>query len=269
MIHQASAIPGEGKGDPVKDLYDPAIKGVKYIVESIAKVSTVKKLVFTSSVVANVGDPKDEGKISDTTWNPVTLEQALADGEKFKQDPSSIFVVYRASKALAERTLWETAGDASSRSFAVTALNPALILGPPITPDTPAFDNSSSNGLFWQFLSARPVDTTGEQAGAAALGLIDVRDSAQLHVSALLNKQSNEKRFVTFAAQLTLAESSKILIDNKIGKDTLPFDPQEAVEKSSYTRKAFPSITSDLESTFSFKFRPIERTIVDLFQHAQ
>jgi nucleoside-diphosphate-sugar epimerase len=81
-----------------------------------AEKAGIKKIVVTSSVAA-ISNPS--GKFSDTgmllwsfftlieplnhwiEWNPITREHALKDG--------SAFIVYTASKTLAERAVWEFA----------------------------------------------------------------------------------------------------------------------------------------------------------------
>lgn len=124
VIHQASPLNFAG-GDPVKDMYDPAIKGVTSMVESVHKVPAVKKLVFTSSFAAVASGKKDGQEVTEADWNPVTYEQALELAKTTVSGQSSGMLIYAASKALAERALWKSAGDASKRHFSVTSINPS------------------------------------------------------------------------------------------------------------------------------------------------
>lgn len=266
VIHQASPL-GFFKGDPVKDAYDPAIKGVTSIVESVHKLPAVKKIVFTSSVAAIARGKKDGQEVTEADWNPVTYDQALEAGKKAVSGEGSGMEVYTASKALAERALWKSAGDASKRHFSVTSINPVFIIGPAVVPEA---EVTGTNGLFYQFVGTRPVNAATAQGVPASLGWVDVRDTARAHVVALHVKASDEKRYLAAAAQPSLAKASQALLDAGLSKEAgLPFDPKEATGKENDDTAAFPYVNGSLlEKDLGFNYLPFAESARDFFRYA-
>jgi nucleoside-diphosphate-sugar epimerase len=90
VIHTASPFHFDVR-DPAKDLLDPAIKGTTGILKAVkAYAPTVKRVVITSSFAAIMSPTTPPEIYDETSWNPVTLEEAY--------DPSQPATTYRASK---------------------------------------------------------------------------------------------------------------------------------------------------------------------------
>ena len=60
VFHTASPFVLAGIKDPQKDLVDPAVQGTRTVLESANRVSSVKRVVLTSSVVSIYGDAADQ-----------------------------------------------------------------------------------------------------------------------------------------------------------------------------------------------------------------
>ena len=60
VFHTASPFVISGIKDPQKDLVDPAVQGTRTVLESANRVSSVKRVVLTSSVVSIYGDAADQ-----------------------------------------------------------------------------------------------------------------------------------------------------------------------------------------------------------------
>ena len=102
------------------------MRGTTSILNSALKHgSTVKRVILTSSGVA-VREATTEPRVFDeSNWN-----NAAVEAMKTKNSAIQPFVVYMASKTLAEKAAWEfVAAHGSEISWDLVALNPPLILG--------------------------------------------------------------------------------------------------------------------------------------------
>ncbi|KAK9426817.1 hypothetical protein SUNI508_00344 [Seiridium unicorne] len=108
----------------VKDLLEPAIHGSVAILEALQKWGTsIKRIVATSSHAScvDISKGKRPGYVYDEKdWNPVTYEEASkADGVS----------AYCASKALAERAMWDWVGT-NKPNFDLVTITPPWVFGP-------------------------------------------------------------------------------------------------------------------------------------------
>ena len=100
---------------------DPAIIGTTSILKAIkASAPSVKRVAITSSFAAIVNPDSHPEVYDESVWNPLTLEQSA------KGDPAT---AYRGSKTLAEKAAWEFV-EKEKPNFALSTLNPPLVLGP-------------------------------------------------------------------------------------------------------------------------------------------
>ena len=82
MIHAASPFLAEFN-DPIKDLLDPAIQGTTGILKAIQNHAPgVKRVVITSSFAAIVNPDHPPKVYDESSWNPVTWDEAVADRAK-------------------------------------------------------------------------------------------------------------------------------------------------------------------------------------------
>jgi dihydroflavonol-4-reductase len=99
---------------------------------------------------------------------------------------------------MAERTAWEIAG---REGLALTAINPAFILGPPLDSHF-----GTSIGLVRRVLKGR--DPLVPRLG---FPVVDVRDVALAHLRALAMPETAGERFIAAAGSLWLTDWGRIL----------------------------------------------------------
>lgn len=87
---------------------------------------------------------------------------------------------------MAEKAAWDFRESLPEADrFDIVVLNPALILGP-------AFQTLD----FWSGDSIRKLMTSGQPVPRTRFGMVDIRDVAQAHMTALENAQAANKRFI-------------------------------------------------------------------------
>ncbi len=123
VYHTASPFTVDIK-DPQKELINPAVIGTSNVLNTAKEISSVKRVVVTSSCAAIYTDAIDtinapEGKLTEEVWNTT----ATID-----------YQPYSLSKTLAEKKAWEIANSQSKWDLIV--INPCLVLGPALNPKT-------------------------------------------------------------------------------------------------------------------------------------
>jgi len=174
--------------DPVKDLVEPAVKGVENILKSCLK-SSVKKLVLTSS--ANTIDNRsidNPGKIyTEEDWNT---------DNTIKGTP------YGYSKVQAEKFAWKFVKDLpEDKRFELVTICPELIIGPQLHDSIP-----ESNVMIKRLM-------TGELPAMPQLnfGIADVRDVARAHILAAENPQAKGRYIASSCKNFWMVEMGGIL----------------------------------------------------------
>jgi nucleoside-diphosphate-sugar epimerase len=160
--------------DPVPVMHG-AINGTRTLLESAhAHGKDLQTVVLCSSIVA-VRTRGQEGHVfTEADWNE-TSEKNVAE---LGADASSIDI-YAASKTAAEKEFWKFR-DEKHPSFAQTAINPALVGGPPLLLTNDPKDINETVRPVWNVLSG------SDGPGAIGEGIIvDVRDVARLFVFAV------------------------------------------------------------------------------------
>lgn len=192
IIHTASPVDFTLK--TVDAFFGPAVGGNLSILNS-AKAhagSQLEVFVVTSSVAAIVDRWKQPPHYaySEADWN--TTGESVARESEESAETFLAPVAYGASKAAAERAVWEWT-DRNQPPFAVAAINPAVVTGPPVSwPATPDKLNETLLPI-WKIWSGDK--TLPPQIGGA--GYIDVRDVARMHVWAVEHPdQSNGQRYL-------------------------------------------------------------------------
>jgi len=166
------------------DLLDPAVNGTVGILKTASKVSSVKRVIITSSFAAIFDGSKPSSYVyTEEDWNPITYEQALT------ADPVA---AYCASKKLAEKAAFDFVRE-NKPHFDVVTLCPPMVFGPIVHHIDKLDELNESARLFYDYI-------TGKQDKMAP-GFdvyVDVRDLARAHLLALQNPQaSNQRYFVT------------------------------------------------------------------------
>lgn len=185
VIHAASPFNLQPK-DNEEDLLKPAIRGSLAILgAALRHGKDVKRVVVTSShaSLADLAKGKRAGYVyNEKDWNPITYEQAA--------DPAADGVtVYCASKALAERVVWEWADKHKGAHFDIVAITPPWIFGPYASELTSTAHLSESVRLIYNLLGAKKV-LEFDFGGYA-----DVREVSAAHLLALEVPSAGGQRF--------------------------------------------------------------------------
>lgn len=203
--------------DPERDLLRPAVDGTLRVLAAADAVGGVRRVVLTSSIAAVLGadhtEPYDE-----SCWNDVA---------------SLDFNPYYYAKTRAELAAWEFMG-ARDREFDLVALNLAGVIGPVIVPRL----NESHTLLSGM--------TDGSQPAIVAIDwpMVDVRDAAAAHVSAMARPSASGRYIISgwnvtprdaydVAGDLglrTVYPFPKIMLDRGLGvpisRAFVPFQPK-------------------------------------------
>lgn len=261
VYHTASPFTTEVK-DPQKELIDPAVNGTASVLNTTKEISSVKRVVLTSSCAAIYTDASDtqrapQGKITEDIWNNTA---------------SLDYQPYSFSKTLAEQKAWEIAG--SQEQWDLVTINPSLVLGPPLNPH-----HTTSESM--NILKMMGDGTMKTGAPKLGIGLVDVREVAEAHYQAGFNPKA-EGRYICSAHNTNFLEMAQSLRP-KFG-DQYPL-PKNSLPKwlllligpmvnplftRPYIRKnvnvPFSADNSKIKKDLGIEFRPLRETMEDSFQ---
>jgi dihydroflavonol-4-reductase len=170
VLHVASPfVIAEPKNE--NDLITPAVEGTKRVLAA-AKRAKVKRVVLTSSTAAIMAG-NGSGKFGPETWSNLNAKIGA----------------YLKSKTLAEQAAWNfVKGD----DLELTVINPGGVFGPPISG---AVDGQNVKMLTDMIKGKVPLIPD------VAMGMVDVRDVARLHVKAMTSPLAEGKRFIAASAE--------------------------------------------------------------------
>ncbi len=258
VMHTASPFTLSAK-DPQKDIVDPAVQGTRNVLAAANRVSSVKRVVLTSSVVSIYGDARD---IRD------------APGEVFTEDEWNTTSTlshqpYSYSKVAAEKAAWEIA-EAQDR-WDLVVINPGFVLGPSLT----TASDSASISTIMQFVDGRLL------MGAPALevGVVDVRDVALAHIKAGYTPAA-AGRHICVSRSMTFMDIGRVLRREFGGRYLFPRTraPKAMIwlaapiggvtRKYVATNVGYPLQfdNSRARTKLGMEFRPPETTVVEHFQ---
>ncbi|KAI0000835.1 hypothetical protein BJV74DRAFT_116510 [Russula compacta] len=143
------------------DIIIPAVRGTTSILNSALKHrKTIKRFVLTSSIVA-VCDASVQvaASFNESNWNDASVEAVNTKGSE-----AGPFVIYQASKTLAEKAAWDfVAAHKSEISWDLVALNPPWIFGPSLSPASTVDDiNTSQREIYDTLTGARTAQLQGQ-----------------------------------------------------------------------------------------------------------
>ena len=191
--------------DIVKELYNPAIKGTKDILESIKRhaADSVERVVITSSYTAMMNFEREADEtytITEDSWNPDSWEAGQANPLRG----------YCASKKFAEQAAWDFVKENKDAvKFKLTVVNPVVVFGPQ------QFDSSVSAKLntsceFVNTLVHATPDAPFDPYGLYG-GFIDVRDVAKAHLLAFQNEEAIGQRLILHAGKFASQDIADVL----------------------------------------------------------
>ena len=245
--------------DPENDLIKPARQGTENVLESANRLSSVKRVVLTSSTVAIFGDSADIALTGDNVFTE----------KHWNTTSSSEHEPYSYSKTVAEKTAWSMME--KQMQWDLVVINPGWILGPSLTRRT----DSTSIKTMIEFGNG----TFKSGVPDLRIGMVDVRDVALAHIRAGLTPEA-EGRHIIVSQSASLMDIADIL-KKQYGK-TYPL-PHRVAPKWFFwlvaplygrTRKyvarniGFPMALDNTKSRRALKldYQPFKQTILDHFQ---
>lgn len=163
VFHTASPVMLAAR-DPQAELVDPALLGTRYVLETVQKNHTVRRVVLTSSCAAICGDNQDirttpHGVLTEAQWN----HSASLD-----HNP------YAYAKRVAEQYAWETM-HAQDR-WDLVSINPSVVMGPSV--------QAASQAESVHFMKKLVDGSMRHGVPSMGMGVVDVRDVALAHMRA-------------------------------------------------------------------------------------
>jgi nucleoside-diphosphate-sugar epimerase len=168
------------------EIIGPAVEGTLRVLKA-AQNAGVKRVVLTSSFGAVGYSHKDPGVlITEADWT----------------DPQDKHLsAYLRSKTLAEKAAWDFI-EQEGNGLELAVINPAAILGPSLGKDM-------SSGFE---LLKRIMDGSMKAIPNITLGIVDVRDVADLHIRAMTDPKARGQRFLALSGgTMTLPEVAALL----------------------------------------------------------
>lgn len=261
VYHTASPFTSNFK-DPQKELIDPAVNGTENVLVSAKEVSSVKRVVVTSSCAAIYTDAIDTvnapgGRITEEVWNT---------------NSSIDYQPYSYSKTLAEKKAWEMAN--SQKGWDLITINMSLVMGP-------AFNATNATSESMNILKMIGGGEMKMGAPKIGVGVVDVRDVAEAHYKAGYTPEA-KGRYITSAHNTDFLELGTVLLP-KYG-DRFPL-PKRALPKwlvlivGPLTNKSLSrqfirnnvnipwnADNSKVKRDLNMNFRPLQETMEDSFQ---
>ncbi|EFH66014.1 cinnamyl-alcohol dehydrogenase family [Arabidopsis lyrata subsp. lyrata] len=214
------------------ELIDPAVKGTLNVLDTCAKVSSVKRVIVTSSMAAVLfrvpplgpNDSVDESCFSDPNF---CTENKLW---------------YALSKTLAEDEAWRFAKE---KGLDLVVINPGLVLGPLLKPS-----------LTFSVNVIVDLITGKDNFINKNFRLVDVRDVALAHVKAFETPSANG-RYIIEGPVVTINDIEKIL--REFFPDLNLVNKNEAIEIIPVIYK----LCVEKVKSLGIEFTPTEATIRD------
>lgn len=166
------------------------IAGAVNAAESAAKQPSVKRFVYTSSSTAiTSARPNEKFEISVEDWNTKAIEEAW---QPPPYEQNRAWTVYGASKTQAEQAIWKFAKE-KKPSFMVNAVLPNTNMGEILNKE-----QFASTGEWVKSIYNGDLDAVKD---IPPMWMVNVKDTARLHVSALIDPDVENERILAFAEQ--------------------------------------------------------------------
>ncbi|GIC92803.1 uncharacterized protein Aud_009276 [Aspergillus udagawae] len=228
ILHLASAVP---RGTDKKDYFIPAVKGTTVLLKEAAGVTSIKKVVVTSSRAALIpltGIPAGGIVKEDNDWDLSVDENASFE---VPNDPAATaFRLYHASKLLSNNAAWSFWRDEKPH-YSLVSLHPAFVLGHNLVQSSS--DEIGSNSVLW-----KPIMTGN--FGRSVAG-VHIQDVAEAHIKVLNPDIPDGSKYLLAGKPITWKEVAQIVhrdypnVGTKISMDaeggTVPYDNTKAEQE--------------------------------------
>ncbi|MFZ9630065.1 MAG: NAD-dependent epimerase/dehydratase family protein, partial [Ilumatobacteraceae bacterium] len=167
-----------------QELIGPAVEGTKRVITA-AQRAGIRRMVLTSSTFAVIaGKPTGE-------YGPQDLS-----------DTDAAIGAYAKSKTLAERAAWDAV---AGGDMELTVINPGAVFGPSLGAQV----EGQSVALVTDMIGGKMP-----MIPDVAMGMVDVRDVARLHVAALTAAGAAGRRFIAATAEpISMTHFASVLRD--------------------------------------------------------
>ncbi|MCR9215168.1 MAG: NAD-dependent epimerase/dehydratase family protein [Proteobacteria bacterium] len=191
LLHMASPLP-TSEPDDENDLIVPARDGALRAVKAAAE-SDVERIVMTSSIASVAGGNFGPTPLTEETWSD--LDQDIG--------------AYSKSKTIAERAVWDFVSSLPEDARPELAMiNPGFVLGPLIAPNISASHEVVRRLLAKEVPGIPNID----------FNLVDVRDVAEAHITALTSPAAPGNRYICVNDRLPFEAIAKIVHDRAAPK---------------------------------------------------
>ena len=222
VLHVASPI-GLAVPKHENDFIKPAVEGTRRVLKA-AKDEGVKRVVMTSNFGA-VG-------YSHTDKTKIITEESWTDPNEKGLSP------YNKSKVLAEKAAWDFM-KSEGGDLELTVINPVGIFGPSLGP-------ALSSGFE---MMKRVMDGSMKAIPNITMGIVDVRDVADLHIRAMTNEAAKGQRFLAIAGEIMSLPEIAMLFKNRLGE---------------FGKKISTKKLSDWQVKIATLFNPIAKNIAPM-----
>ncbi|KAJ7598477.1 hypothetical protein C8J56DRAFT_1020296 [Mycena floridula] len=209
VIHVAS--PAYFKGEKAKDILQGAYSGTLNIIETAIK-NGVKKIVTTGSIVslfdADLKVAFGTKPLNEHDFAAVTLDTIVLDD-------NNIALMYRQSKAITEKMIWDIAHKNPDVDF--TVILPPVILGPYL-PNYPLPVDPVHFGPIGSVIHQLITDPERKYPASPFSYFVDVRDVAKAHILALAAPplaEGKDKRIIVLGKMFTWRETVDLIRERR------------------------------------------------------
>ncbi len=196
VYHVASPFPGSGSeltlDEQQERIIKPAVDGTRNVLQAVAEVGGVKRVVVTSSMAAIscglLGHPDKpiDYKYSEKDWS---VETSLSP--------------YELSKKKAEEVAWEFVEKLEEdKKFELAVVNPGYVQGPLL---------SASSGAGTQVLCSSLLAGKIPAIPDVYFLMVDVRDVVALHKAAMETPDAAGKRFLAVSENMSMKEIATVV----------------------------------------------------------
>jgi nucleoside-diphosphate-sugar epimerase len=185
VLHVASPLPAQPPRNE-RELIEPARDGALRVLRA-ALDAGVQRVVMTSSIAAVMRRDERARRFSEADWSDLASPHATA---------------YEKSKHVAEKAAWDFVAQLpAERRFELVVINPGLMLGPIFGGEV------STSGLVVKKLLARELPACPD----IHFALVDVRDVAAAHVTALSVREAAGQRFICANDDRSIRDVARVL----------------------------------------------------------
>lgn len=235
VLHAASPFPASAPAHE-DEVIVPARDGALRVLRA-ARDAGVERTVMTSSYAAVGYSPKESASYTEADWT----------------DSEGDLQPYIKSKVVAERAAWDFA--TANPGFELVVINPVGIFGPALGPKL-----STSVG----FVKAM-LDGAMKSVPRQHFGVVDVRDTAALHLAALTHPAASGERFLAVAdgPSVSFLDVARMLKESLGERASRVPDVEDVLSSDGSDAATIPLISNaKAKQVLGWVPRPVRETIV-------